>query len=87
MKKSPRSKYEEKAGATEEDLIEALEQVVREDHPNPQRVGCPGKKALTKAATSPKHASQSVLNHIAKCAPCMKEYDRLGKDTKAPPRS
>ena len=87
MKRRPHSRHEEKAGVTERELIEALERVVRKDYPNPERIGCPGEKVLRQAATSPKRPLRSVLDHIAKCAPCMKEYDRLRKDTKARPRS
>lgn len=81
MKKNPRSYQEEKAGAAENELIEALEQVVREDFPNPERQGCPGEKALRKAAKSAKDSPQFILDHIAKCAHCLREYDRLRRAT------
>jgi hypothetical protein len=77
MKKSPHSYHEQKAGVTERELIEFFERVVREDYPNPERVGCPSREVLKQAASSPMHAAQSILDHIAKCAPCLQEYDRL----------
>lgn len=75
MKESPH--HEKRAGVSERELIEALERVVREDYPNPERIGCPDQEALKAAAGSPTRASQSVLDHLAKCAPCLEEYDRL----------
>src|SRR5260370_41189151 len=89
MKRRPHSRHEEKAGVTERELIEALERVVRKDYPNPERIGCPGKKVLRQAATSATRVPQSVLDHFAKCAPCLKEYDRLrrarkGRSTRSP---
>jgi hypothetical protein len=84
MKKNPHSHHEEKAGVAEQELIEALERVVRKDYPNPERIGCPSKKVLKQAAASPKRPLRAVLDHIAKCAPCMKEYDRLRRKGKAP---
>ncbi len=80
--KKPRSRHEEKAGITEGDLIEAFEQVVREEYPNSRRTGCPSEKELKKAASSPRHASQPLLDHIAVCAHCLKEYDRFRRDAK-----
>jgi hypothetical protein len=83
MKKTPRSRHEEKAGITEGDLIVAFEQIVREEHPNPRRTGCPSEKELKQAASSSRRASQSVLGHIAECAHCLRQYDRLRRDAKA----
>ncbi len=77
MKKTTLSGHEKKAGITEGDLIEAFEHVVREDHANPTRVDCLSKKELKQAASSPSHISQSILDHIAVCASCLTEYDRL----------
>ena len=82
MKKTPRSRHEEKAGITEGDLIEAFEQVVREVHPNASRIGCPGRRELKHLVASPRLGSQAVLDHIAACAPCLKEYDRLRRHAK-----
>lgn len=76
MKKSPHSHHEQKAGVTEQELIETFERVVREDYPNPERVGCPSQEVLEQAAASLTRAPQSVLDHIAKCAPCLQDYDR-----------
>ncbi len=80
MKKSPHSYHEQKAGVTERELIETFERVVREDYPNPERIGCPSQEVLKQAATSLTRTSQSVLDHVAKCAPCLQEYDRLRRE-------
>ncbi len=77
MKTNPHSHHEKKAGVTEQELIEAFAQVVRKDYPNPERKGCPSQEALEQTVVSPTCASQSVLEHIAKCAPCLQEFDRL----------
>lgn len=82
MKKSPHSRHEEKAGVKEQELIEAFGQMVREDYPNPERVNCPTGEVLKQTAASPSTAFQSVLDHIAKCAPCLEEYDRLRREVK-----
>ncbi len=81
MKESPH--HEKKAGISEWELIEAFERVVREDYPNPERIGCPGLDVLKLVADSSARAPQSVLDHLAKCAPCLEEYDRLRGRTKA----
>ncbi len=86
VKKSPLSRHEEKAGVTEQELIEAFERVVREHYPNPERIGCPGEKALRQLATSARIDLKPVLDHVVKCAPCLMEYDRLRKTMKARPR-
>jgi hypothetical protein len=54
------------------------ELAVREDHPNPERVGCPGRPALTMLAEdSAALRSDSVLEHIRKCAACLDELNEL----------
>jgi hypothetical protein len=80
---SPRSHHEEKAGITEQELIEAFERVVQEDYPNPERIGCPPKKVLRQSAISATRVPQSVLDHLRKCAPCLKEYDALRSGRRA----
>jgi hypothetical protein len=83
MKKAPRSRHEAKAGVPEADLIQAFENLVGEDHPNLGRIGCPTKRELKQAASSPRGASQPILDHIAVCGPCLEQYDRFRRDAKA----
>jgi len=82
IKKRALSSHEEKAGVTEQELIEALEKIVRKHYPNPERIGCPGKKALRDLAASARTDLKPILDHVVKCAPCLKKYDRLRKATK-----
>jgi hypothetical protein len=61
-----------------DDLIAAFGRRVHEEHPNPERVGCPGRPELTmlvsESATLP---SGSVLEHVRQCAACLDELKGL----------
>jgi hypothetical protein len=60
---------------SEEELVEAFEQMIHEDFPNPQRIGCPGDVSLLKLAKGSGDVQQTpVLAHIRQCAPC---FDKL----------
>lgn len=85
MKKSPHSHHEQKAGVSEQELIETFEQVFREDYPNPERIGCLSQELLRQAPSSPTSAPEVVLDHIAKCAICPQEYDQLRRKAKVSP--
>jgi len=84
MKKIPPSYHEEKAGIAERELIDAFEQLVREDYPNPNRIGCPSKQLLRQLAVLSAPKLQFLFDHIVRCAPCLKEYDRLRREAKSP---
>jgi hypothetical protein len=61
-----------------DDLITAFDRALHEDHPNPERVGCPGRPALTALAKeSEPVASDSLLEHIRHCAACLDELKEL----------
>jgi hypothetical protein len=61
-----------------DDLITAFDRVVHEDHLNPERAGCPGTPALTALAGDSKPlGSDSSLEHILHCAPCLDEFKEL----------
>jgi hypothetical protein len=61
-----------------DDLIAAFDRTVHEDHPNPQRVGCPGRPALTALAReSSTLRSDSILEHIRNCSACLEELKEL----------
>jgi hypothetical protein len=61
-----------------DDLIAAFGRRVHEEHPNSERVGCPGRPALTmmakESATLP---SSSLLEHVRNCAACLDELKEL----------
>lgn len=51
---------------------------VHEDFPNPQRVGCPGQKALLELSKGPADVQLSeLLTHVRQCAPCFDELRAL----------
>lgn len=61
-----------------DDLITAFARSVHEDHPNPERVGCPGRPALTALAKElGPVTSDSLLEHIRHCAACLDELKEL----------
>jgi hypothetical protein len=68
-----------------DDLMTAFDRAVHEDHPNPERVGCPGRPALTMLAEeSMARRSDSVLEHIRNCAACLDEFKELRLTIKRP---
>lgn len=61
-----------------DDLIAAFDRRVHEDHPNPERVGCPGRPALTVLANeSEPLGSVALLEHIRNCAACLDDLKEL----------
>jgi hypothetical protein len=66
------------AGRTEKRLVRMAGDAVREDYPNPERIGCPGSDAV-EAVVARRLAFpdfDDVVDHIATCAPCLEEYNR-----------
>jgi len=77
QKKSPKRHI---VGRQEEldDLIAAFDHTVHEERPNPHRVGCPGRPALTMLAReSATLSSDSILEHIRNCAACLDDLKEL----------
>jgi hypothetical protein len=69
-----------------DDLITAFDRAVHEDHPNPERVGCPGRPALTTLAKEPATVRpDSILEHIRNCAACLDELKELRLANKRAP--
>ena len=65
-------------------LITALDRLVHAEHPNPERVGCPGRATLTRLASDPDaFETDSILRHIQQCAACLDELKELRLSTKA----
>jgi hypothetical protein len=63
-----------------DDLIAAFGRRVHEEHPNPERVGCPGKPALTRLAREPAALGvDCILDHVRQCGTCLDELKRLRK--------
>jgi hypothetical protein len=62
----------------EAELIRIFDAVLHSDHPNPERIGCPGPGVLKKLATCPEtFAGESTLRHLGRCAPCVDELKQL----------
>ena len=73
----------------EKELLDAFERVIHEDFPNPQRIGCPGRGALSKLAEGTRHVQQTrLLAHVRQCAPCFDELKELRREAenRAPTR-
>jgi hypothetical protein len=61
-----------------DDLISAFGRRVHEEHPNAERIGCPGRPALTTLAkASATLSSVSILEHVRQCAACLDELQEL----------
>jgi hypothetical protein len=66
-----------------DDLIAAFSRRVHEEHQNPARIGCPGLQDLTTLAeASATPGSESLLEHIRTCAPCLDELKQLRQTPK-----
>jgi hypothetical protein len=70
---------EMRVGRKEEltDLMAAFGRRVHEEHPNPERSGCPGLSALTALAGESVPLASPILDHIGNCAHCLDELRRL----------
>jgi hypothetical protein len=68
-----------------DDLIAAFGRRIHEEHPNAERLGCPGRTALTRLATEPEGAGpDSILDHVRQCAACLDELRDLRMSVKRP---
>jgi hypothetical protein len=57
-----------------DELFTVADSYLRESFPNPDRIGCPSANALQTAATMPRNADPSVIEHISYCSACYCEY-------------
>jgi len=68
------------------ELLEASETVLQKDHPNPNRIGCPGPAVLRQLADfSEEHVpvETDVIRHITECFPCFRELREMRLRRKA----
>ena len=67
-----------------DNLVVAFGRHVHENHPNPDRLGCPPKSTLSTLASDPSSAREfaSVLDHICRCAACLEDLAQLRKAKK-----
>lgn len=67
-------------------LLEVSETVLEKDHPNPNRIGCPGHAVLEQLAHfSEEHITveAEVIQHITECFPCFRELRAMRLKRKA----
>jgi hypothetical protein len=79
-KRARKSREELIVGRKEEldDLIAAFDRLVHEEHPNPERAGCPGPPALARLAREPGSlGTDPILDHVRQCAACLDEVRNL----------
>ena len=67
-----------------EELVTAFGRRVHEEHPNPERVGCPERAALTRLAKEPVSVdAEPLLDHILQCAACLDELRDLRRESRS----
>ena len=69
------------------ELLAASEEVLQQDHPNPNRDGCPERSVLERLAafsTADPSFDPAVLQHIAECFPCFEELRQMRAMRKDP---
>lgn len=61
-------------------LINAFDRLLRSDHANKERKGCPGILTLKRLAFDPKlFRDKEILSHLGHCAACVDELAELRK--------
>lgn len=65
--------------ADERRFLKRLEQAALREHPNPERIGCPGPEFLKQLAEN--HRSVPIddprIDHIGDCSPCFLEFSQM----------
>src|SRR5437763_1111920 len=64
-------------GISEEKLIRAGRDYVASAFPNPNRVGCPGRKGLEVLARQSSAPDQNDIDHLMACSACFVEYHAI----------
>lgn len=79
--------------ALEKAFYPAIERLIKQDHPNSHRDGCPEHAFLERAAISPGDLSEEesarFVNHVLNCWPCFSEVKQLresARERKRQPR-
>ena len=59
---------------TQYEVFRLLEQTASEDHPNPERLGCPSQEALVSFARDVRSFAMDdpIFEHLANCSPCFR---------------
>jgi len=65
---------EEFSRSDEDRLEKALKAAALENHPNPNRIGCPADKTILRRLAAKKlRPSDPLIQHVAECSPCLVE--------------
>jgi len=72
---------------SEENVLALGRKHFSEDFPNPERRGCPPIDQIRLLADNPRKAKESILNHVASCSPCYRDYSRFLQARKGKLRS
>jgi hypothetical protein len=68
------------------ELLQASEVVLKKDHPNPNRIGCPGSAVLERLANFSEEdvpVQADIIRHITECFPCFHELREMRLKRKA----
>jgi hypothetical protein len=75
------------AESTSDDQFRTLQRDIREairrNHPNPDRIGCPGNETLRKMAEASVPPSDPGYRHVMECSPCYEELMELNAAVEA----
>jgi hypothetical protein len=57
---------------TQDEVFRLLERTASEDHPNPERKGCPSQETLAAFAQNPREfpMDDPIFEHVQNCSPC-----------------
>jgi methionine-rich copper-binding protein CopC len=75
------------AESTSDDQFRILQREIREairrNHPNPERIGCPGTDTLRRMAAAAAPPSDPGYSHVMECSPCYEELMGLSAAAEA----
>lgn len=59
---------------TQDEVFRLLERTASEDHPNPERKGCPSPETLAAFARNPRlfPMDDLIFEHLQNCSPCFR---------------
>jgi hypothetical protein len=64
-------------------LQKEIRESIRRNHPNPDRVGCPGNTVLQKVARRELAPGDPSYSHVMECSPCYEELMTIGEQIDA----
>ena len=67
------------------ELLAATETILQKDHPNPNRIGCPGHAVLQQLADFSEGQiapEPDVIRHVSECFPCFRELREMRRQRK-----